>query len=149
MDDSFSDILDDKDFGGDELFAILESLDGFSSDFPAIANNNNNDQSTSSSRLVSQKSTSSSALLDSEETDSPKSKRQKLTTTTTTTSLDPDGPQTRVSHITVERNRRKQMNEHLSVLRSLMPNFYVKRVSDDLILISQISQIHTQINQVS
>ncbi|KAF3775054.1 Transcription factor SPEECHLESS [Nymphaea thermarum] len=35
--------------------------------------------------------------------------------------------QPRVSHITVERNRRKQMNEHLSVLRSLMPCFYVKR----------------------
>ena len=31
-------------------------------------------------------------------------------------------------HITVERNRRKQMNEHLAVLRSLMPCFYVKRV---------------------
>lgn len=38
-----------------------------------------------------------------------------------------DGQQ-RMSHITVERNRRKQMNEHLSVLRSLMPCFYVKRV---------------------
>lgn len=38
-----------------------------------------------------------------------------------------DGQQ-RMAHITVERNRRKQMNEHLSVLRSLMPCFYVKRV---------------------
>lgn len=37
--------------------------------------------------------------------------------------------QNRMSHITVERNRRKQMNEHLAVLRSLMPCFYVKRVS--------------------
>ncbi|KAL8240814.1 hypothetical protein R6Q59_014169 [Mikania micrantha] len=35
--------------------------------------------------------------------------------------------QPKVSHITVERNRRKQMNEHLTVLRSLMPCFYVKR----------------------
>jgi len=34
----------------------------------------------------------------------------------------------KTSHITVERNRRKQMNEHLAVLRSLMPCFYVKRV---------------------
>jgi transcription factor SPEECHLESS len=34
----------------------------------------------------------------------------------------------KMSHITVERNRRKQMNEHLAVLRSLMPCFYVKRV---------------------
>ncbi|KAJ3692181.1 hypothetical protein LUZ60_012531 [Juncus effusus] len=33
----------------------------------------------------------------------------------------------KMSHITVERNRRKQMNEHLTALRSLMPCFYVKR----------------------
>ncbi|GKA23486.1 transcription factor SPEECHLESS-like protein [Tanacetum coccineum] len=39
-----------------------------------------------------------------------------------------DGQQ-KVSHIAVERNRRKQMNEHLSVLRSLMPCFYVKRLN--------------------
>ncbi|URE28838.1 Helix-loop-helix DNA-binding domain [Musa troglodytarum] len=37
-----------------------------------------------------------------------------------------DGQQ-KTSHIAVERNRRKQMNEHLSVLRSLMPCFYAKR----------------------
>jgi transcription factor SPEECHLESS len=34
----------------------------------------------------------------------------------------------KMSHIAVERSRRKQMNEHLAVLRSLMPCFYVKRV---------------------
>lgn len=34
----------------------------------------------------------------------------------------------RITHITVERNRRKQMNEHLVVLRSLMPESYVQRV---------------------
>jgi len=39
-----------------------------------------------------------------------------------------DEGEAKVSHITVERNRRKQMNEHLAVLRSLMPCFYVKRV---------------------
>ncbi|RWW08025.1 hypothetical protein GW17_00028560 [Ensete ventricosum] len=38
-----------------------------------------------------------------------------------------DGQQ-KTSHIAVERNRRKQMNEHLSVLRTLMPCFYAKRV---------------------
>ncbi|XP_008793693.1 transcription factor MUTE-like [Phoenix dactylifera] len=32
-----------------------------------------------------------------------------------------------MSHIAVERNRRRQMNEHLKVLRSLTPNFYIKR----------------------
>ncbi|KAJ8754325.1 hypothetical protein K2173_002776 [Erythroxylum novogranatense] len=33
----------------------------------------------------------------------------------------------RMTHITVERNRRKQMNEHLAVLKSLMPESYVQR----------------------
>ncbi|XP_021817474.1 transcription factor bHLH94-like [Prunus avium] len=33
----------------------------------------------------------------------------------------------RMTHIAVERNRRKQMNEYLSVLRSLMPDSYVQR----------------------
>lgn len=35
----------------------------------------------------------------------------------------------RMTHIVVERNRRKQMNEYLAVLRSLMPPSYVQRVS--------------------
>jgi hypothetical protein len=34
----------------------------------------------------------------------------------------------RMTHIAVERNRRKQMNEYLAVLRSLMPASYVQRV---------------------
>lgn len=34
----------------------------------------------------------------------------------------------RMTHIAVERNRRRQMNEHLRVLRSLMPGSYVQRV---------------------
>ncbi|KAL1561618.1 transcription factor FAMA-like [Salvia divinorum] len=33
----------------------------------------------------------------------------------------------RMTHIEVERNRRKQMNEHLQMLRSLMPAYYVHR----------------------
>ncbi|KAL5702670.1 hypothetical protein ACHQM5_027855 [Ranunculus cassubicifolius] len=33
----------------------------------------------------------------------------------------------RMTHIAVERNRRKQMNEHLRVLRGLMPGSYVQR----------------------
>ncbi|KAF4357985.1 hypothetical protein F8388_008493 [Cannabis sativa] len=35
----------------------------------------------------------------------------------------------RMTHIAVERNRRKQMNEHLAVLRSLMPDSYVQRAA--------------------
>uniref|UniRef100_A0A5B6ZWQ9 Putative transcription factor bHLH71 n=1 Tax=Davidia involucrata TaxID=16924 RepID=A0A5B6ZWQ9_DAVIN len=38
-----------------------------------------------------------------------------------------DAETQRMTHITVERNRRKQMNEHLAVLRSLMPESYVQR----------------------
>ncbi|WOL01420.1 transcription factor FAMA [Canna indica] len=33
----------------------------------------------------------------------------------------------RMTHIAVERNRRRQMNEHLRVLRSIMPRSYVQR----------------------
>ena len=34
----------------------------------------------------------------------------------------------RMTHIAVERNRRRQMNDHLNVLRSLMPASYIQRV---------------------
>ena len=34
----------------------------------------------------------------------------------------------RMTHIAIERNRRKLMNEYLAVLRSLMPESYVQRV---------------------
>ena len=39
-----------------------------------------------------------------------------------------DAETQRMTHIAVERNRRKLMNEHLAVLRSLMPESYVQRV---------------------
>ena len=42
----------------------------------------------------------------------------------------------RMTHIAVERTRRKQMNEHLSVLRSLMPESYVQRVCFLLLFVS-------------
>ncbi|KAK4805089.1 hypothetical protein SAY86_004906 [Trapa natans] len=38
----------------------------------------------------------------------------------------------RMTHIAVERNRRKQMNEYLAVLRSLMPPSHSQRVSQSL-----------------
>ena len=34
----------------------------------------------------------------------------------------------RMTHIAVERNRRRQMNEYLTALRSIMPETYVQRV---------------------
>jgi hypothetical protein len=39
-----------------------------------------------------------------------------------------DAESQRMTHIAVERNRRRQMNEYLAVLRSLMPGSYVHRV---------------------
>lgn len=53
---------------------------------------------------------------------SPKSNKRKL-------SSPAEEGQPKISHITVERNRRKQINDNLNVLRSLMPSFYVKRVT--------------------
>ena len=38
----------------------------------------------------------------------------------------------RMTHIAVERNRRRQMNDHLGVLRSLMPPSYIQRVINQI-----------------
>ena len=53
-----------------------------------------------------------------------KNKRKRPRTIKTTEEVESQ----RMTHIAVERNRRKQMNEHLRVLRSLMPSSYVQRV---------------------
>ncbi len=131
MGDSLSGFFEEHEFGdsnlvGDDLFSIFETLEGVA-EFPPI------DEVVETPRLLaSQKSTSSCSALQELETEletSPKSKRQKLAgLMNSSEEANPEGQQ-KVSHITVERNRRKQMNEHLSVLRSLMPCFYVKRVS--------------------
>ncbi|KAL9995298.1 putative transcription factor bHLH family [Helianthus debilis subsp. tardiflorus] len=39
-----------------------------------------------------------------------------------------DAEAQRVTHIAVERNRRKQMNHHLAILKSLLPESYIQRV---------------------
>ncbi|KAK7373198.1 hypothetical protein VNO80_06596 [Phaseolus coccineus] len=131
IDDSLLDIFQDTefqdtDFGGGDLFSILESLQDFKHSPPinneaviCLTSKQNEQNSTMESQKVS---IASSAPQDSE-TDpeiSPKSKTKKLHPT-----LLEEPP--KVSHITMERNRRKQMNENFSVLRSLMPSFYVKR----------------------
>jgi len=111
IDDSLFAIFQDTEFGDTDLLSILETLQDLK-DFPPI-----NNEALISPTMDSQKlSVSSSAPQDSE-TDpqiSPKNNTKNLCPT--------------LSHITVERNRRKQMNHNLSVLRSLMPSFYVKRV---------------------
>ncbi|MED6188524.1 hypothetical protein PIB30_086809 [Stylosanthes scabra] len=114
--------LDTTEFGAEDLFSILENLEDFS---------NNNGSSITTTTTTNQSA--------SQDETSPKRKRQKVIEASEENNNnnnnknddddDDDGEEERVlsSHITVERNRRKQMNEHLSVLRSLMPSFYVKR----------------------
>ncbi|XP_021654894.2 transcription factor SPEECHLESS-like [Hevea brasiliensis] len=155
MSDTLSDFLEEPEFGdstldGDDLFAIFKSLDRVT-EFPPVTPSDevavSSKESEETTRLVSQKSSSSSALVESEtelET-SPKNKRQK-TTASSEEVVNPDVQQ-RMSHITVERNRRKQMNEHLSVLRSLMPCFYVKR-GDQASIIGGVVDYINELQQV-
>uniref|UniRef100_A0A0E0LC63 BHLH domain-containing protein n=1 Tax=Oryza punctata TaxID=4537 RepID=A0A0E0LC63_ORYPU len=53
----------------------------------------------------------------------------------------------KTAHIAVERNRRKQMNENLAVLRSLMPCFYVKR-GDQASIIGGVVDYIKELQQV-
>ncbi|GMP24702.1 hypothetical protein CsSME_00001881 [Camellia sinensis var. sinensis] len=166
-DDSFSDFFEESEFGKthlagaaspEDIFSILESLEGGGVaesapiELPEQTGLGWKDggEEMGTMRLVSQKSTSSSALIESEteiEASSPKSKRQKLANATASSEeANPDGQQ-KVSHITVERNRRKQMNEHLSILRSLMPCFYVKR-GDQASIIGGVVDYINELQQV-
>lgn len=131
----------------DDIFSILEDFENVSDQFPALEEQ--------SARLASQRSTSPGVLQELSETEaevSPDSnKRRRLITSTITSSASleegiVDGQQ-RMSHITVERNRRKQMNEHLSVLRSLMPCFYVKR-GDQASIIGGVVDYINELQQV-
>ncbi|PHT53296.1 Transcription factor SPEECHLESS [Capsicum baccatum] len=109
-------------------------------------------------KLVSQKSTGSSATLQeySEETDqadTPSNKRQNFAGVKSCGIIEGNNTnnnnqqENRISHITVERNRRKQMNEHLSVLRSLMPCFYAKR-GDQASIIGGVVDYINELQQV-
>ncbi|KAK9094265.1 hypothetical protein Scep_025734 [Stephania cephalantha] len=140
-----------------DLFSILERLEGnpeliIPPSSPLDVHETN--LSITPTTLVSQNSATSSAFQDSE-TDpepSPSCKRQKLSSQSTTTPSSDnqeaaaDGQQ-RIMHITVERNRRKQMNEHLSVLRTLMPSFYVKR-GDQASIIGGVVDYIKELQQV-
>lgn len=128
MDDGgFSDIFEDDGF-----LSILDTLEDFSH-CPSISHESLTLSSKEIHDVVETSSSRTKRQPEYSETDletSPRTKRQKL-------GVPSEEP--KVSHITVERNRRKQMNEHLSILRSLMPCFYVKRVS---LLITTIFSIH-------
>ncbi|KAL2504796.1 Transcription factor SPEECHLESS [Abeliophyllum distichum] len=145
--ENLSDFFEDSEFGTeaniggggcgaaspDDIFSILEALDGVS------------DFNSEVGLLVSQKSNSSSVFQEYETQfeASPKCKKQKVIAIATASM---DG-QERTSHITVERNRRKQMNEHLTVLRSFMPSFYVKR-ADQASIIGGVVDYITELQQV-
>ncbi|KAK8492875.1 hypothetical protein V6N13_046639 [Hibiscus sabdariffa] len=127
--------------GDDDLFSIFESLDGLTESFQ-VPFTPFEEMAAAGNR---QKSASWSAQMESETEETSPKKRRKVVSLEET-AANPDGPP-RVSHITVERNRRKQMNEHLSVLRSLMPCFYVKR-GDQASIIGGVVDYINELQQV-
>ncbi|XP_076939405.1 transcription factor SPEECHLESS-like [Bidens hawaiensis] len=139
--EQFADTTNFTSTGADDIFSTLEG------EFTSMESRFHAKEAEHSS--VSQKSHANlQQLVDPEvETqNSPKSKRQKLSPVEDCGGVSSDG-QPKVSHITVERNRRKQMNEHLTVLRSLMPCFYVKR-GDQASIIGGVVDYITELQQV-
>nr|GMD49655.1 transcription factor SPEECHLESS [Ipomoea batatas]GME19656.1 transcription factor SPEECHLESS [Ipomoea batatas] len=130
-----SDFFEDSELAGDDIFSILEALDGASK----------------TTDLVSPKSVSSGAVQESCESAaaaSPRtSKKRKITAVAASDGSEDGLQQPRTCHITVERNRRKQMNDHLSVLRSLMPAFYVKR-GDQASIIEGVVDYINELQQI-
>ncbi|KAL8048422.1 hypothetical protein ABFX02_07G064500 [Erythranthe guttata] len=99
---------DDDDDGGENEIRFEENI--------PINNNNNNPMRF----LTGENNLEKSPLII---TEGNKSKRKRPRSTKTSEEVESQ----RMTHIAVERNRRKQMNEHLRVLRSLMPSSYVQR----------------------
>ncbi|CAN8302078.1 unnamed protein product [Cochlearia groenlandica] len=133
----------DTSLAGDDLFAILESLEGAGEISPVATYTPKDGTNTSSKELVKEDETSSC----------PKKKRKRHETEEEEEEEDigeeddkQDGQQ-KMSHVTVERNRRKQMNEHLTVLRTLMPCFYVKR-GDQASIIGGVVEYISELQQV-
>ncbi|KAL2542190.1 Transcription factor SPEECHLESS [Abeliophyllum distichum] len=109
----------------DDIFSILQALEAVS-DFNSMI-------PSEEPCLASKHGNQRGAFQEFE------SKRQKLNTKH-------EGKQ-RICHISVERNRRKQMNEHLSILRSLMPCFYVKR-GDQASIIGGVVDYINELQQI-
>ncbi|CAN6860935.1 unnamed protein product [Brassica oleracea] len=152
MQETIPDFLEECEFvdtslAGDDLFAILESLDG-AGEISPTATSTPKDGTTSSKELVKNQNYEAS---------SAKKKRKRLETGKEEED-DDDGEgeeeednkqdgQQKMSHVNVERNRRKQMNENLTVLRSLMPCFYVKR-GDQASIIGGVVEYISELQQV-
>ncbi|XP_010671516.2 transcription factor SPEECHLESS [Beta vulgaris subsp. vulgaris] len=141
MDDSISSFFEDQDFrdpsfsgfptSPEDLFSIFDALEGLkdATTTTTTTTSGGGDEDATRKSFMFQDLCESDELdaLEAELGDNellPKSKRAKIATSEEK-EIGQEG--SKVSHITVERNRRKQMNDHLSVLRSLMPCFYVKR----------------------
>nr|GMC98571.1 transcription factor SPEECHLESS [Ipomoea batatas]GME08367.1 transcription factor SPEECHLESS [Ipomoea batatas] len=144
-DDNF---FEDSEFAGDDIFGILEALDDVASGFNQTAPAAFSGETSAGKDGVRE-------LSDETEVEGSISpprncKRQKTSAAAAVADdVNPssDEQQPRMSHITVERNRRKQMNGHLSVLRSLMPCFYVKR-GDQASIIGGVVDYITELQQV-
>lgn len=139
---NLSDFFEDSEFAGDDIFGILEALDdvvsGFNQTAPA-AFSGETSAGKDGVRELSDETEVEGSLSP------PRNCKRQKTTAAVADDVNPssDEQQPRMSHITVERNRRKQMNGHLSVLRSLMPCFYVKRVRIVYLNANSITCIYT------
>ncbi|KAL7146188.1 hypothetical protein ABFS83_06G024300 [Erythranthe nasuta] len=132
----------------DDIFSILEALETASADCSNLNNNHTlNDDNDDDDDAAFEFHKSS--LIRAFQPDSPheSNKRQKLNINAFASASASASEQPRITHITVERNRRKQMNEHLSVLRSLMPCFYVKR-GDQASIIGGVINYINELQQV-
>ncbi|XP_075494720.1 transcription factor SPEECHLESS-like [Primulina tabacum] len=132
-----SETWDNVNFSGaasaDDIFSILEALEESNESFEFQTSSSTYSPLTSAFHENSEAETGLAAAF------SPKLKRQKMNSGS---EIQVEEGQQRTTHITVERNRRKQMNDHLSVLRSLMPCFYVKRGDQASIIGGVVDYIH-------
>ncbi|XP_051142487.1 transcription factor SPEECHLESS-like isoform X2 [Andrographis paniculata] len=143
--EDFSDFLEEStNFAADDIFSILEA-------FENSCNNNNSSTVNGLGESVADGSTGfefHSPLHNQESLETNNSpKRQKLMMINLNNSEEGLLQVQKISHITVERNRRKQMNEHLAVLRALMPCFYVKR-GDQASIIGGVVSYITELQQI-
>ncbi|XP_042054994.1 transcription factor SPEECHLESS-like [Salvia splendens] len=123
----------------DDIFSVLEAWDN-ASDYNNLTTSPFEFQN---SLAMSGAATLKKSHLAEDASASQACKRQKLSSTSAASVEEGQNK----SHITVERNRRKQMNDHLSVLRSLMPCFYVKR-GDQASIIGGVVDYINELQQV-
>lgn len=97
-----------------------------SSSYPEVVSPNCDETSNSQEKCKKSRNCSSSFAKIAKELPPIREKRKRKRTRPSKNSEEVENQ--RMTHIAVERNRRKQMNEHLNALRSLMPSYFVQRV---------------------